>query len=423
MPSLGRSLLTGLLSLLLCQCLASAQGQAQLDGSGSQALVTAFWRAQSTDELALAAERLQAAAGDVDTLYAWLQQGPDYSNDVERGQLERVRIAPDGTRFPYVILVPETYDAGTPIPLEFNLHGGVNRQKTPEGGTWWRNGYDNLKDPARIVVLPAGWNEAFWWFDNQAENLPAILDSLKREYNIDENRVTLSGVSDGGTGTYFFAFHQPTPWAAFLPFIGSPGVLSNPSGRVSWELFYANLRGKPLYIVNGENDRLYPASRVQRYIDLMVEADVEHVWRVIEDGEHNTVWLPFEKEEIEAFRQENPRDPLPDTLSWRSNRVDAYNRNHWIRIDSRNRPGRPGVLEVSRSGNVVEVDARYVGDFTLLLSPAEFDFSQPVRVTVNGQERFNGMVEQSAETLLQWVAEDRDRSMLFTAELRISLPD
>lgn len=418
--TLGFALLLLLLAPL-AQCRAASES-ASVAESGPQALVGALWQADSEDEVQQARDRLLAAASDVETLYHWLQEGPVYSDSVPRGQLQRVRISADGTEFPYVVLVPQKYDASRPIPLEFNLHGGVNRPKPAAGDSWWRNGYDHLRDPERIVVLPAGWNEAFWWFDNQAENLPAILALLKQDYNIDENRVTLSGVSDGGTGSYFFAFHQPTAWAAFLPFIGSPGVLSNPSGQAVWELFYDNLRGKPLYIVNGENDPLYPASRVERYIKLMAEARVEHVFRVIEDGRHDTVWLPAEKPALERFRLDNPRDPLPDSISWVSNRTNAYNRNHWIRIDSRNSPGRPGVLEVSRNGNQVQVNARYTSAFTLLLSPEEFDFSRPVSVVVNGVEKINQLIPQSMETLLKWATADRDRTMLFTAELQIELP-
>ena len=74
-----------------------------------------------------------------------------------------------------------------------------------------------MRDPRRIVVVPAAWDEAFWWFDNQADNVPSILRSIKQTYNVDDNRVYLTGVSDGGTGSYFFAFMQPTEWAAFLP--------------------------------------------------------------------------------------------------------------------------------------------------------------------------------------------------------------
>ena len=44
------------------------------------------------------------------------------------------------------------------------------------------------------------------WSDQQTERpCGAILEDVKREYNVDENRVVVSGVSDGGTGAYYIA--------------------------------------------------------------------------------------------------------------------------------------------------------------------------------------------------------------------------
>ena len=98
------------------------------------------------------------------------------------------------------------------------------------------------------MVVPASWNDAFWWHQNQAESIPAILKALKRFYNVDDNRVTLTGVSDGGTGVYFFVFKQPTHWAAFLPYIGHPGVLRNAQGGGGYRLYFENLLNRPLYL-------------------------------------------------------------------------------------------------------------------------------------------------------------------------------
>ena len=166
-----------------------------------------------------------------------------------------------------------------------------------------------MKRDDRIVVVPASWNEAFWWHENQADNLPAILNVLKTSYNIDEDKVTLTGISDGGTGAYFFAFKQPTQWATFLPYIGHPGVLRNAQSGGGYRLYFENLMGRPLFIVNGENDRLYPASSVEPFIDVLVEAEINHVWRVIPEGGHNTNWLPDEMDAIENFKQANPEIP------------------------------------------------------------------------------------------------------------------
>lgn len=384
-------------------------------------LVNQFWSAENDEQRQAASEQLNSAAPDVATLYQWLKSGPRYSSDVPTGQQESVRVGSDGLRYPYVYLIPESYDPALKYPVEFMLHGGVSRPEWEPGGGWWRRGFDALKQEDRIVVVPASWIDAFWWHENQAENLPAILNSLKANYNIDENRVTLTGISDGGTGAYFFAFKQPTPWAAFLPYIGHPGVLRNAQSGGGYRLYFENLMAKPLYIVNGENDRLYPSSSVAPFIDVLVDVGVDHIWKVIPEGGHNTDWLPEEAPLIEQWKQDNPRDPLPESVLWVSDRTDKFNRNLWIRTDALSQT--PGLLQADRSGNNFEVTARGIGTLTLLLNPEEVDFTQAININVNGENIFSEIVSQNKETLLHWAAQDLDRTMLFTAEIQLVVAD
>ena len=382
-------------------------------------LVTAFWSASTEADIESSKRQLIALAPDIETLYKWLDAGPVFAQDVALGQQESARIDIDGTRYPFVYLIPETYDATRSYPVEFMLHGGVSRPEWEPGGEWWRHGYDSLKKEDRIVVVPAAWNAAFWWFENQADNLPSILRELKQTYNIDDNRVTLSGVSDGGTGTYFFAFKQSTEWAAFLPYIGHPGVLRNPQSGPGYKLFFENLMSRPLYIVNGENDPLYPVSSVEPFINILQEANIDHVFRAIEDGGHNTNWLPDEQSMIELFKFDNPRDPFPTELRWVTDRSDRYTRNLWMRIEELAVEGQPGIMTVSRKGNIFAVTAESVDAFTLLLSPEQVDFSEEVQVVVNGRPLFIGKVDQDMNTLLDWVVRDRDKSLLYTAALSL----
>src|SRR6185503_21352688 len=104
-------------------------------------------------------------------------------------------------------------------------------------------------------------------------------DSVKRTYNVDENRVALSGVSDGGTGTYYVAMRETTPYSAFLPLNGSLIVLSNDELDVRGDLFPNNLRNKPFFIVIGGNDPLYPTRAVEPYIDHLVQGGVPVVYQ------------------------------------------------------------------------------------------------------------------------------------------------
>ncbi len=386
-------------------------------------LVSDFWRAQSPAEVQVAGEQLLASANDVGTLYQWLKAGPEYRDDVPRDYQETSRSNSAGMQFPYVVLIPESYDPARAYPVEFMLHGGVSRPAWEPGGSWWRRGYDALKNPDRIMVVPASWQDAFWWSANQAENLPAILRAVKQTYHVDSNRVYLTGVSDGGTGVWFFAFLQSTEWAAFFPYIAHPAVLRNRASGGGYALFFENLSDKPLYIVNGENDPLYPVSSVMPYIELLQQAGINHVFKAIPGGGHNTNWLPEESAAIEQFKASSVRDPLPDEVQWITFNAKEYQRNHWIVIEELAQAGQPGRLQVQRQGNHLTVRAFNVAAFTLLLNPEEINFSEVVTVELNDTEVFNDLVREDADTLLTWAARDLDSSMLFTAVLNIRLPN
>jgi hypothetical protein len=85
------------------------------------------------------------------------------------------------------------------------------------------------------------------------------------------------------------------------------------------------------------------------------------------------------------------------------------------------RPRPTGRVELERKGNEVEVWTSGVRRFTLLLSPSQFNLDQAIRVTANGRVVFEGTVPKRTETLVEWALRDRDRTMLYLAELSIDL--
>jgi acetyl esterase/lipase len=84
-------------------------------------------------------------------------------------------------------------------------------------------------------------------------------------------------------------------------------------------------------------------------------------------------------------------------------------------------PQPSGRVQLLRDDNDVFVVTRGVRRYSLLLSPEQFDFTRPVRVTTNEVVSYEGMLEPSPETLLRWAARDRDRTMLFGAELELEV--
>jgi hypothetical protein len=85
------------------------------------------------------------------------------------------------------------------------------------------------------------------------------------------------------------------------------------------------------------------------------------------------------------------------------------------------RGGSTGRVDLVRARNTVTATTRGVAEFTLLVSPEQFDFAKPLKVVANGRTVFDAKLEKSLVTLLKYAAVDNDRTILFGAELRIKL--
>jgi predicted esterase len=412
-----------------------------------------FWKAEDARGAERAADSLVKAGVDFDTAWARLKAGRVYGR--ERTGEQSVRMSTGaGFLIGNTIEVPAEYTPDRSWAMRVQLHGGVNRRSQAVAGG------ASLEDPqpsqdarasslgprrqpnripgeSQIYVFPSGSAEAAWWHGAQVENILRVVDRVKRRYNVDESRIYLTGISDGGTGTYYMAMKAPTVWSAFLPLNGSIKVLGNQSLGVDGELFANNLVNRPFYIVNGGRDPLYPVEHVATHVEAFTRLGVSLVFRPQANAGHDTSWWTYERGLFEQFVKQKPRPPHPTRVSWETERTDRFNRADWLIIDrlgtgrsdaefenrdifDHRRPS--GRVDIERQGNVFEASSRGVREFTLLLSPDAIDFDQPVTVSVNGKQAFQGAVQKDPAVLLKWAARDADRQRLYGAELRVQVP-
>jgi len=419
---------------------------AQTSNSRTDAAFQKFWSASSADEAERLVDDIVKSGVTFDDAYRRLKTGRTYT--AQPIGIVKLSNKMNGVDHFYALNVPSNYDPSKKYQVRFQLHGGVGGRENnqPRG-----NGESPLQGAEQIYVVPYSWNASPWWSDDQVQNIFAITDAIKRTYNVDENRVVIAGVSDGGTGAYYIGMRDTTPYASFLPLNGFIMVIAN--GQIDDGLVFPNnLRDKPLFVVNGGKDPLYPVAEVEPFVkQLMNGVSVEY--HPQPDAGHNTAWWPEVKDVFEKFVTDHPRDPHPDKLTWETAAMQ-HTRAHWLVIDQlgsqstekalpdlnvmRDPTGSPGVLpstfrlfrrpapsgrvDLVRNGNTVEATTRGVAAFTLLLSPDKFDFSNPVTVVANGRTVFNGRVERNLKTLMHWAARDNDRTMLYGAELKIKLP-
>jgi hypothetical protein len=288
----------------------------------------AFLAAASPATAAQLIDQALHAGTSFDDAYRRLQRGRTYGPQ-PTGVVRLMNRTAAGEHF-YALNIPDTYDPARRYQVRIQLHGGVSGRRTnsPVGpGT-----IGALAGAEQIYILPYAWDESPWWSDDQAMNLVGIVDAVKRLYNVDENRVVLSGVSDGGTGAYYVAMRETTPFASFLPLNGYWMVLAL-QDIDDGHVFANNLRNKPLFIVNGGRDPLYPTRVVDPYIEHMKRGGVTLLYDPQPTAGHNTAWWPDVKDAYEAFVRDHPRAPLPDALTWETGDNILHHRAHWLIID------------------------------------------------------------------------------------------
>ena len=424
-----------------CLSFAAARGIAQTPSPALTALVQADSR-----EAAEAAARRVGKDVSFDEAWRRVKDGRPYG-PLPTGRVD-LPSSDHGTRLDNVLEVPPDYVPGRKWPLRVSLHGGVGRPAPGPGDDPPRPLTNRIPSDGELVLHPRAFADSEWWRPGQVDNVMRLIDGIKRRYNVDESHIYLTGISDGGTGAYYLAMRAATLWAACMPMNGHPSVLANPEVGADGQLYPENMANCPWRIVNGGKDRLYPAASVEPLIAMFRRGGIPLDFQVYPEAGHDTSWWPEERAKNEAFLAAHPRPAHPARITWETERVDRYNRFRWLVIErlgvrpsdvkladvntftpaanvnvalyDREKPS--GRVDAVRSGNTFELKTRGVRELTLLLSPDAIDFAAPVVVTVNGAAVHNKVVARDVATLLRWAARDNDRSMLYGAELHITVP-
>ena len=314
---------------VVAACAAGLSGRPAAQSSAADVAFAAFWSASSPEEAARLTDAIVGAGVTFDEAYRRLQRGRSYIAR-DTGVVRMENRTSDGVEHNYAVTVPDAYDPARRYQVRIQLHGGVGGRAT--NAAVGNGTVGALAGAEQIYVVPYAWAAAPWWSPDQVLNLAAIVDRLKRLYNVDENRVVLSGVSDGATGALYVAMRETTPFASILPLNGYLMVLAL-RDIDDGSIFPNNLRNKPLFAVNGGRDPLYPTRVVEPYLEHLKRGGVSIDDHPQPNAAHNTAWWPEVKDTFEAFVREHPRPPLPDTLTWETGNSAAFGRAHWLVIE------------------------------------------------------------------------------------------
>lgn len=150
--------------------------------------------------------------------------------------------------FKYAQYLPKDFDENKKYPLVFFLHGAGERGDDFNIGM--RHGYmkfvrEEGKDYPFICIAPLCPDNKYWGC--YIESLTALLDYVEETLPIDKERIYLTGLSMGGTGTWMLALAEPDRFAALMPVCGS---------GICW--YTHTLKHIPIFMCHGDCDDIVP---------------------------------------------------------------------------------------------------------------------------------------------------------------------
>jgi poly(3-hydroxybutyrate) depolymerase len=137
----------------------------------------------------------------------------------------------DGTLQPYALYVPRDYKPGRPggWPLIVALHGaysdhrhnlrrvfGLDNRPRENDAEASRNELP-LPDVPAIVVSPFGRGELMGYDGLGGDDVMRVIADVRRAYDVDPDRISLTGLSMGGGGTWQIGLRHPELFAALAP--------------------------------------------------------------------------------------------------------------------------------------------------------------------------------------------------------------
>jgi pimeloyl-ACP methyl ester carboxylesterase len=275
-----------------------------------------------------------------------------------RGSIVRgYRSKVDGSVQPYAIEIPEGRDLNKPARLDVVLHGRTsNSSEIP-----FIRAHDGKKVPTdraglTLHVFGRG-NNAYRWA-GETDVFEAI-EAVKRNYNVDNDRVVLRGFSMGGAGAWHLGLHHPALWSSVEAGAGFTETLKyakiDTKTLPDWRLkathiydsidYALNAFDVPIVGYGGENDAQLQASTNMvealkslgvtfKVDELVTTAEGLDFRRIVGKGMGHRV-DPASETLMRAFHDEHARagvDRTPKRIRFVTYTL-AYNTAAWLSVE------------------------------------------------------------------------------------------
>ena len=206
----------------------------------------------------------------------------------------------------YVLYVSSKVSKDKKSPLIVALHGLGG-----DGNFLVRERLVDLaEEGGYIVVGPMGYNVSGWYGSpivrfpdrggsgNTAPPEPSnlselsekdvmtVLEIMRKEFNVDNERTYLMGHSMGGAGSLFLGSKHTSDWAAIAGIAPAAFLMLNDRKEYLGKINNANI---PVIIVQGGKDTAVPVEYTRQWVDTMKEIGMKYQYIELPDGDHGTI--------------------------------------------------------------------------------------------------------------------------------------
>ncbi len=320
---------------------------------------------------------------------------------VVRGYVSKI----DGSVQPYGLVVPESYEprGAQRHRLDLWFHGRGETLSEVNFLVGRLKDRGKFTPPDTIVLHPYGRYSNAFKFAGEVDVLEA-LESVRRRYRIDDERIAARGFSMGGAACWQFAVHYADRWVGATPGAGfsetpeflrvfqKETLVPTPWEKKLWHWYdctdYAvNLVHCPTIAYSGADDSQKQAA------DIMAAAlqkeGLELVHIIGPKMGHD--YHPEARQEIDRRLisiAERGRERVPREVHFVTYTL-KYNRMAWVTIDRLDEHWSEARVDAAIVGDgAVTVSTKNVQGLTLSIPSgwAPFDLTQPVSVSVDGQD-------------------------------------
>jgi len=232
-----------------------------------------------------------------------------------------------------------------------------------------------------LVLYPQA--AAYWWTPEIARRFDAAFNDVLQRYNVDRDRVYITGFSNGGTGALYYATLWPQRFAAVVTQMGAGQCNEQVKAGL------ANARNLPLLLIHGENDPVItPDCSTTTHAALNdLHPAIAPELKILPKHAHD-ITLQSDDGLTLAFFKDKLRNPFPRTVDLTE--TDALaSRAYWVEIVD-GKPGKSDLDARIKPDNTIEIHSHEIKKIRLHLRPELLPKPGDFRIVWNGKKIFSG---------------------------------